>query len=168
MMNPTPDELTARYDDVYRKAERIELSNERFDRGFERGDDGRWGVGALVTRGERVLFVREGDTWLLPGGRLEAGETLAEGAAREVKEETGVSVVTTDLVAIAEQTFVRREGDESFEFHFATFLAEPERKTTSAEPVPVDGDITEAAWLTSVPENTFDRELVARLVEAHI
>ena len=168
MINPTPDELAARYDDVYRKAERIELSNERFDRGLERGDEGQWGVGALVTRGERVLFVREGDTWLLPGGRLEAGETLAEGAVREVTEETGVSVVTTDLVAIAEQTFVRGEGNESFEFYFATFLAEPETETASVDPVPADDGIAEAAWHASVPKNTFDRELVVRLVETHV
>ena len=167
MTVPTPDELAARYSNVYRKSDRIKLTDERFDRGRERGDDGWWGVGALVVNDGRVLFVREGGTWLLPGGRLQPGETLAEGAAREVREETGVAIVVKTLAAIAEQTFVRERGDESFEFYFATFLAEPE-PATALEPISSDDHVDEVAWLTTVPENTFDRQLVVRLMRTHI
>ncbi|PSQ44275.1 NUDIX hydrolase [Halobacteriales archaeon SW_5_68_122] len=163
-MRLSPDELAARYDDVYRKAERIEIDAERFDRALERGDDGAWGVGALVADGGRILFVREDDTWLLPGGRLEAGETAAEGAQREVREETGIDVEITGLGAVAEQTFQREGGDDSFEFYFATFLAEPTSTGLAADPGRPGEGIDEAAWRTEVPENTFDRELVARLV----
>jgi len=162
-MRLSPDELAARYDDVYRKAERIEVDAERFDRALERGDDGAWGVGALVADGDRILFVREDDTWLLPGGRLEAGETPAEGARREVREETGVDVEITGLGAVAEQTFQREGGDDSFEFYFATFLAEPTSTDLAADPGRPGEGIDEAAWRAAVPENTFDRELVARL-----
>ncbi|PSQ43308.1 NUDIX hydrolase [Halobacteriales archaeon QS_9_68_42] len=159
----TPDELAARYDDVYRKAERVEIDAERFDRALERGDDGAWGVGAFVADGDRILFVREDDTWLLPGGRLETGETPAEGARREVREETGVNVEIAGLGAVAEQTFQREGGDDSFEFSFATFLAEPTSTDLAADPGRPGEGIDEAAWRTEVPENTFDRELVARL-----
>ena len=159
----TPDELAARYDDVYRKAERVEIDAERFDRALERGDDGAWGVGAFVADGDRILFVREDDTWLLPGGRLETGETPAEGARREVREETGVNVEIAGLGAVAEQTFQREGGDDSFEFSFATFLAEPTSTDLAADPGRPGEGIDQAAWRTEVPENTFDRELVARL-----
>jgi len=157
---PTPEALAARYGGVRRKRDRTEIDADRFDRGVERGDAGAWGVGALVVDGDRALFVREGETWLLPGGRLEPGESPAAGAAREVHEETGLAVDVTDLGAVAEQTFVREGGDESFEFAFATFIADPVSDPAGVAPGPeVDG----VAWLSSVPENTFDRELVVDL-----
>lgn len=53
-------------------------------------------AGAIVVRDGRLLLVRRGGagaaagTWAPPGGRLEAGERLAEGALRELAEETGL------------------------------------------------------------------------------
>ncbi|WP_254837805.1 NUDIX hydrolase [Natronomonas marina] len=162
-MSPTPDELAARYGDVYRKAERIEIDAERFDRGIERGDDGAWGVGALVVDSGRVLLVREGDIWLLPGGRLESDETPEAGAVREVREETGVDAEITGLGAIAEQTFRRDGSAATFDFRFATFLADPVSTDIAADPGRPGEGIDEAAWHGDVPENTFDRDLVVRL-----
>lgn len=165
-MSISPDELAARYGDPYRKSDRIEISTERFEKGMRRGDDGGWGVGALVFDGEEILFVREGDMWLLPGGRLEPGEPPETGAKREVREETGVEIEIAGLGAISEQTFVREGTDDSYEFTFATFLGEPvdaHAKTNGGEI-----SVVEAAWRRTVPENTFDRELVTRLVETRI
>jgi 8-oxo-dGTP diphosphatase len=164
----TPERLAARYDDPYRKSERIEISQQRFDRAIERGDDGEWGVGALVVDSGRVLFVREGDTWLLPGGRLEAEEPPEIGAIREVEEETGLTVEITGLAAIAEQQFVRAGGDETYEFYFATFLGAPLSTGLAADPGRPEEGIDEVAWLPEVPANTFDHALVARLVETYV
>lgn len=168
-MAPSPSELTARYDGyLYRKAERFEVDPDRFRRGVERGDDGGWGVGALVVHDGRALFVREADTWLLPGGRLEAGESPESGARREVREETGIEIEIVGLGAIAEQRFVRRGSDESYEFRFATFVAEPLDPDPTVPKTPDDDAIDAVAWRSSAPENTFDRDLVCGLIDAYI
>ena len=54
-------------------------------------------MGAIAVTEEALLLVRrdrapEAGRWSLPGGRVEAGETLAEAVVREVAEETGLSV----------------------------------------------------------------------------
>ena len=56
-------------------------------------------VGAVVTRGERVLLVRQSKghslegQWTVPWGHLESGESPAAAAIREAKEEGGVDAV---------------------------------------------------------------------------
>lgn len=55
-------------------------------------------------RGE-VLLVRtrdRADTWEMPGGRVEAGESLAQAVTREVGEETGMTIEPTALVGVYE------------------------------------------------------------------
>ncbi len=65
------------------------------------------GVGCVVVRDGALLMVRRGKEpakglWSLPGGRLEHGESLAEAAAREVLEETGLKVKVSDLLGVYE------------------------------------------------------------------
>lgn len=45
----------------------------------------------------RLLLTRRCDNglWVIPGGKLELGETLAQAAVREVLEETGVEIEVT-------------------------------------------------------------------------
>lgn len=55
-----------------------------------------WYFALVVVRlGRRFLLVKESkhqQSWFLPGGRVEAGESLSDGARRETKEESGVPV----------------------------------------------------------------------------
>lgn len=159
MVDPAPDDLAARYDDVVRHGETFDLDAAAFERARGRAD--RWSVGGFVHHDGDVLLVRQDGRWYLPGGVRETGESLAAGARREVGEETGVDVEITGLAAISEQTF--RHGGQVVDFHFATFEAVPEDRAVSDDPGRDGEGIDAAAWRTEVPEDTFDRGLVERL-----
>ncbi len=50
------------------------------------------GVDAMVLDGERLLLIQRSDNglWCMPGGAVEVGETLAQAAERELREEAGI------------------------------------------------------------------------------
>jgi 8-oxo-dGTP pyrophosphatase MutT (NUDIX family) len=57
----------------------------------------------VVRCGHRFLLTRErkyGQTWSIPGGRVEPGEPLATAAVREVFEETGVPIQLDGILRI--------------------------------------------------------------------
>lgn len=63
----------------------------------------RVGVGVVVRDNKnRILMEKRSDCglWGLPGGKVEAGESLAQAALREVKEETGLDIEITQLIGV--------------------------------------------------------------------
>jgi ADP-ribose pyrophosphatase YjhB (NUDIX family) len=106
-------------------------------------------VGAVIRDGEgRVLLVKHKaerggfwqGKWICPGGQLEPGETLAEGALREVREETHLEVKITQSLPAFDTIF--RDGDSPL-LHvvYIDFLAD----LISGDLRP-DDDIAEAEW----------------------
>jgi 8-oxo-dGTP diphosphatase len=100
-------------------------------------------VGAVVVEDGRLLLIRRGrgpaqGEWSVPGGRVEAGELLAEAVVRELAEETGLEGVCGELIG-----WVERLGEDHHFviLDFAVTLLDPE-----ADPVAGD-DAQEAAWV---------------------
>ena len=66
-------------------------------------------VGAIVLDADgRVLLVQRGQPpgeglWSVPGGKLEAGESIAAAVARETREETGLVVEVGELACVVER-----------------------------------------------------------------
>jgi len=120
-------------------------------------------VGAVVRdRKGRILLVRHKPErkgywkgkWICPGGKLKQGETLAEAALREIREETGLTVILERILPPFET--VVREG-ESVLLHvvYLDFLAEPVGGALRP-----DDDVGEAEWWDS-------REIGRRWHELH-
>ena len=59
-------------------------------------------VNVAVIHENKILLTQRDDfeTWILPSGGVEDGESIAQAAIRETKEETGIDVELTSLVGI--------------------------------------------------------------------
>jgi len=99
-------------------------------------------VSALVVEEEQLLLVRRANDpgrgeWAMPGGRVEAGETLAEAVVRELDQETGLEGVCGEYIGLAEVI----DGE-----HHAVILDFRVNLLEFAEPTP-GGDAAEARWV---------------------
>ena len=58
------------------------------------------GAEAAVFRNERMLLREDDGLWAMPGGVTDVGETWAQSAERELREETGVTGTATKLLGV--------------------------------------------------------------------
>ena len=106
------------------------------------------GVLAIVMRGDRVLVVRRANPpllgrWGFPGGVLELGETVAQGAMRELEEETGVKAESAGPLTVIDTIDRDREGSVRYHYTLVAVIG----RWQSGEGVPGD-DADEVAWMT--------------------
>lgn len=130
-------------------------------------------VSAVVVDGERLLLVQRdhapaAGTWALPGGRVEAGETLAEAVTRELREETGIEGMCGALLGWTELIDGPDGSPHLVVLGFeVTLLA-------ASEPV-ASGDARDARWVPvsdvaerhlapGVAEFLHDHEIIATIV----
>ncbi len=115
-------------------------------------------AGAVVRdRDGRILLMRRAseDTWGIPGGGLEPGESWSQAAVRECWEETGWEVRLDGLLGIYSDPGTqlhRYPGGALRQFVGVVFLATVQTRTGSG-----DGEATELRWVApdALPEPLF-------------
>lgn len=124
-------------------------------------------VGVLLFREDRLLAVRhshddpEKEYWVLPGGGLEPEETPAEGARREMLEETCLHVRVERLVYVHDQEY---QGERQLSLYFLCSIDSGDLRM-SAELVDRAGEFrNELVWITpeELSEQRFFPEILRR------
>jgi len=113
------------------------------------------GVGVVVWRESQVLLIKRGKAprvgqWSLPGGAQNLGETLAEAARREVREETGINIELGEIIATLD--LIDRDDDGRVRYHYT--LVDFTAESLSSDLCPGD-DAADARW--------FDRSALSEL-----
>ena len=99
--------------------------------------------GVVKNKEGKLLFIYRKNKWDLPKGKVDKGETLQEGAKREVKEETGVKKIKVgELAGITYHIFKRNNRYQLKESHWFYMSTTYTGKLTPQ----IDEDITEAVW----------------------
>ena len=104
-------------------------------------------VSAAILRGGKVLVVRRArkpalGVYTLPGGAVEAGETLEEAVKREVREETALEIAPVSLAGHREVILRDAQGRVERHFVILCFAA----RWLSGEPS-LNEELDDAHWL---------------------
>jgi ADP-ribose pyrophosphatase YjhB (NUDIX family) len=104
------------------------------------------GVGVVVWKDDKFLLIQRGKQprqgqWSIPGGRQELGETVRETAAREVLEETGLSIEVTDFLDVVDSI----QKDEKGEIVFHATLIDYSGEWLSGD-AQASSDAQDIAW----------------------
>lgn len=104
------------------------------------------GVGVVVWHAGRVLLIRRARSprqgqWSLPGGAQQLGETLADAARRELREEAGIEVELAEIIATID--LIDRDDAGAVRYHYTLIDFSAEAR----EPALVPGDdAADARW----------------------
>jgi len=103
---------------------------------------------AVVLRGEQALIVQRAQQpnagrWGFPGGVLELGETVAEGAMRELAEETGIVAKPAGVLDVHDA--ITRDAEGRVQFHYLLIAVRGIWQSGEGEPA---DDAAACAWVT--------------------
>jgi ADP-ribose pyrophosphatase YjhB (NUDIX family) len=123
-------------------------------------------VNVVVANEEgEILLIRrsDNDNWALPGGAIDIGESLAQAAVRETREETGIDCEITGLVGIYTDPghIILYTSDGEARQEFSIVLT---ARAVSGQPTPSD-ESTEVRWvpLDEAENYTMDRSMRLRI-----
>lgn len=124
-------------------------------------------VRMLVLRGDSLLLIKEqtDGRWALPGGWMDVGDSPAEAAARELREEAGLEAQTVRLLGVFDN---RRHGLVQGPWHIIKlcFGCEADGEPTAGSEATAAGFFR----LGALPELSLNRntpQLIERLVALH-
>ncbi|MBI1874023.1 MAG: NUDIX hydrolase [Acidobacteria bacterium] len=88
------------------------------------------GVGGVILMDDKVVLIKRrfdplAGQWSLPGGRLEIGETLEAGVAREMLEETGLEVEVGRVVDVFDRIMLDEARRVRYHFVLVDYLCRP-------------------------------------------
>jgi len=71
-------------------------------------------VGGIVEneQGEILLVKTQHGGWVYPGGQVEVGENLINALIREVKEESGIDIIVSNLIGVYSNTGIHKWYDD--------------------------------------------------------
>ncbi len=106
----------------------------------------------LVSDGEHMVLVRNESRpgWAPPGGKRDPGETVREGAVRELTEETGLIFAADELLAVGYERITVPQGQaKGMWTEGANYIAVYATPIRAREPVATQADdVLEARWFT--------------------
>jgi ADP-ribose pyrophosphatase YjhB (NUDIX family) len=87
-------------------------------------------VGAVIVQHEKVVLIRRryeplAGQWSLPGGVVEIGETLESSVAREMSEETGLTVEVGPVIEVFDRITRDAEGRVRYHYVLVDYLCWP-------------------------------------------
>lgn len=166
-----------RYERVLKASARLVAAMEQrsLDEVLEQYDDNLSHIGpfsgsnAAVFRDGRILLIKREDNglWAMPGGLVEVGETLAEAAARELREEADVKGRATRLLAIVDShRWTSRSKAHSYH---AVFLVEADGQEPTSGPETTDvGFFSEDSLPSLSPGHEGSVPMVFKLLRGEI
>ena len=122
------------------------------------------GVGAVIVKAGQVLLVKRryeplAGRWSIPGGTLELGETLEEGVAREMREETGLEIAVGPVIEVFDRIIFDAEKRVRYHFVLVDYLCWPIGGDLQA-----GSDVDEAVMVDPASLDEYDLTVKARAV----
>lgn len=121
------------------------------------------GIGVVVHKGEDILLIKRAKApnkgrWSLPGGAQHLGETIFEGAAREVYEETNITITTPKVIDCLDS--IHKDDLDKVQYHYSLIEISCNYQAGKLQ---AQDDALEAQWVPydrlhdfDLPQNTHE------------